>query len=369
METIVNPSRPTAIDCFAGAGGLSLGLTKAGFEIRTAFDSDAYAVETYSRNIGGHIRRAKVEELSGAELMATARLEEGTCSLVAGGPPCQGFSVQRRGADKDHRNDLVFQFLRIVLEIRPTIFLMENVSAIGGPRGRAYFDEFCSQADTAGYKVHARVLNSADYGVPQHRRRMLIVGEVADGREYFQFPEPTCTPAQYKTVRDAIADLPSPLSEEAQLFANHTRDNISDLNRLRISYVPPGGGREHIPVDLRLPCHAVSVEKAGHRNVYGRLTWNEPAGTITTKCNSFTRGKFAHPTEHRNITMREAARLQAFPDDFFFCGDKVAIAHQIGNAVPPPLAEILGTAIRHAIDARQRNDPTYYRPRQLCFNV
>jgi DNA (cytosine-5)-methyltransferase 1 len=369
MAAIVEQRRPTAIDCFAGAGGLSLGLVRAGFEIRAAFDWDADAVGTYRRNIAEHVNALDAETLSGSKLLMLAGLDKDSCSLVAGGPPCQGFSVQRRGSDEDGRNDLVLQFLRIVLEIQPTMFLMENVSAIGGPRGRAHFDEFCSKADSGGYRIHSQVLDAADYGVPQHRRRMLIVGEIADGREYFSFPAPTCEPTRYKTVHDAIGDLPSPESEEARLFANHTPDNISELNRIRISYVPQGGGREHIPPHLRLPCHAVSVEKTGHRNVYGRLAWNEPSGTITTKCNSFTRGKFAHPAENRNISMREAARLQGFPDDFIFCGDKVAVAHQIGNAVPPPLAEIIGTAIRYAIDARQRNEPAYCRPRQLYLDV
>ena len=369
MAVIVKQPSPTAIDCFAGAGGLSLGLARAGFEIRAAFDSDSDAAETYRQNIGQHIKVSHAENLSGKELLAFAGLNEGACSLVAGGPPCQGFSVQRRGNDKDGRNDLVLLFLNTVLEIQPTMFLMENVSAIRGRRGRSYFEEFCSKANSAGYRIHAQVLNAADYGVPQHRRRMFVVGEIADGRECFAFPEATHAPECYRTVFDAIGNLPSPHSEEASLFANHSPDNISELNRIRISYVPQGGGREHIPPDLRLPCHAVSVEKTGHRNVYGRLAWGAPAGTITTKCNSFTRGKFAHPIENRNITMREAARLQGFPDDFIFYGDKVAAAHQIGNAVPPPLAEIVAQSIRKALNARQSNESIHCRPRQLCLDV
>ena len=133
---------------------------------------------------------------------------------------------------------------------------------------------------------------------------------------------------------------------------NHQPDRISDLNRERISHVPEGGGRADIPYELRLPCHQVSVEVAGHRGVYGRLSWDQPAGTITTKCNSFTRGRFAHPVAHRNISMREAARIQSFPDDFVFEGSKVEVAHQIGNAVPPRLASELGKAIRSALLAK-----------------
>ena len=122
------------------------------------------------------------------------------------------------------------------------------------------------------------------------------------------------------------------------------------MNRKRISFVPEGGGRADIPMEYRLPCHRVDVEKAGHRAVYGRLRWSDVAATITTKCNSFTRGRFAHPTEDRNITMREAARLQSFPDTFHFVGNKVEVAHQIGNAVPPKLAQALCDSISDFLD-------------------
>ena len=204
------------------------------------------------------------------------------------------------------------------------------------------------------------VLDAADYGVPQHRRRLFIVGEHEDMCGGFEFPVPTHKPGSYATVRQAIGDLPSPIlhPELCHSFYNHQPDKISDLNRVRISYVPAGGGRADIPPELRLPCHRVSVDVAGHRNVYGRLEWNEPAGTITTKCNSFTLGKFAHPEENRNITMREAARLQSFPDDFVFEGSKVDVAHQVGNAVPPLLALQLGKALKSALapqsDANRR---------------
>src|SRR5437016_3117967 len=127
MADLSNLVRPVAIDCFAGAGGLSLGLIRSGLNVRAAFDSDADAVETYRHNISNHIHPLNAVGLSGATLLAIASLEKGTCSLVAGGPPCQGFSVQRRGAAEDLRNDMVFEFLRIVLEIQPTMFLMENV--------------------------------------------------------------------------------------------------------------------------------------------------------------------------------------------------------------------------------------------------
>lgn len=339
-------TRLTAIDTFAGAGGLSLGLAMAGFDVRCATDWDEDSVATHSKNLGGSALVADVTALSGAELLEIAAVD--SVDLLAGGPPCQGFSVQRRGAMHDDRNRLVFEYLRMVKEIRPRAFLMENVAAIGGPRGKHFLSTIKEEAEEAGYSVTSAVLDAADFGVPQHRRRLFLVG-VDDGRA-FTFPEPSHSPAQWVTVRQAFAGLPDPFlePEAAAEFPNHERDNISELNRLRISHVPEGGGREDIPEDLRLPCHRVSVDTAGHRGVYGRLWWDRPSGTITTKSNSFTRGRFAHPVANRNITMREAARLQGFPDSFVFVGDKVSVAHQVGNAVPPPLAEALGTALmRH----------------------
>jgi DNA (cytosine-5)-methyltransferase 1 len=342
----------SAIDCFAGAGGLAWGLQGAGFHLVAAFDSDRSAVATYRRNIGSHITECEVHAVTGTDLLITAGVRRGEITLVAGGPPCQGFSNQRRGHDVDPRNELIFEFLRLVREIFPKCFLMENVSSMG-TRGKTIFAEFIKKAHFAGYRTSWKILNAADFGVPQMRRRMFVIGLREDLPTAFTFPIPTHRPSDYVSVSMAIRNLPSPGSVAPLKIANHEQDNISDLNRVRISHVPQGGGREHIPKELQLPCHAAaSVERAGHRNVYGRLHWDRPSGTITTKCNSFTRGRFAHPAENRNITMREAARLQSFPDEFVFEGNKVDVAHQIGNAVPPALAKSLGLSIIAALEER-----------------
>jgi DNA (cytosine-5)-methyltransferase 1 len=339
--------RLTAIDCFAGAGGLSLGLRDAGFDVCAAFDADALAVDTYNGNLGNHALVAKAEDLSGDELLAMAGLSRGECSLVAGGPPCQGFSRQRRGSAKDERNELVHEFFRLVADIHPTFFLMENVAALGS-RGAPHLQRLREEARDAGYDVYTDVLDAVDFGVPQRRRRLFVVGVDAELGLRFEFPK-RLQSGRPRTVRDAIGDLPEPVRRgNPGYIANHDPDNMSELNRVRISHVPPGGGRDFIPAELRLPCHRADADQIGHRNVYGRLHWDEPAGRITTKCNSFTRGKFAHPEKHRNISMREAARLQSFPDWFAFQGDKVAVAHQVGNAVPPLLGEALGRSIAAA---------------------
>lgn len=344
----------TAIDCFSGAGGLSLGLQQAGFQVLAAFDNNRIATTTYSANLGDHILLADARSLQGDDLLAISGLKRGEVDLVAGGPPCQGFSIQRRGDANDPRNELIFEFLRLVGEIAPKAFLMENVSALAGPKNRHLLELFCETARVQGYFVDWKVVNAAEYGVPQARKRLIVVGRKLKGTTADVFRSEKCDTVQ--TVRDAIGGLPAPGPYEVCGMHNHEPDNISDLNRLRISHVPPGGGREDLPSNLQLPCHAVSVEKAGHRGVYGRLWWDRPATTITTKCNSFTRGRFAHPDQHRNITMREAARLQGFPDDFVFSGGKVDVAHQVGNAVPPPLiktvAENLKTELVHALSVK-----------------
>jgi DNA (cytosine-5)-methyltransferase 1 len=340
--TAHSKSRFTAVDAFCGAGGLSLGLVRAGFNVCYAFDNNPSFVETYRRNLGSHVHVASAEAVSAESIGLAAPI-----SLVAGGPPCQGFSVQRRGDRNDARNDLVFEFLRIVKELQPTLFLMENVAALKSPSNSSYFDRLVAGAKAVGYEVEAKILNAADFGVPQVRKRLFLLGTKCGATIRPTLPTGTVAKEQWRTVREAIGDLPPPGTLHGQFFPNHLPDNISALNRERISHVPPGGGRSDIPVHLRLPCHAVSVETAGHRGVYGRLPWDKPAGTITTKCNSFTRGRFAHPSEDRNISMREAARLQSFPDDFVFEGNKVDVAHQIGNAVPPTLAFAIA---RHLMD-------------------
>lgn len=361
---------PIAIDCFAGAGGLSLGLSQAGFAVRAAFDNSPMAVATYRENFGNHIFQCNAEDIKGEDLLHIAECKPGDCSLVAGGPPCQGFSRQRRGKVEDARNDLVFEFQRLVREIQPELFLMENVATLLGRKRDSVLDRFTFAAERDGYCVYTAVLDAADFGVPQRRKRAFIVGERLDRAPTFQFPTPTHAPDEWATVRGAIGDLPSPLLDPTRAagFPNHRADNISEVNRLRISYVPQGGGREYIPEDLRLPCHRVSVETAGHRQVFGRLHWDEPAATITTKCNSFTRGKFAHPAEDRNISMREAARLQSFPDDFEFVGGTVPVAHQIGNAVPPLLAFRLGEALFDSLRKRGAGEHSEF-ARQLALPV
>ena len=345
---------PTAIDLFAGAGGLSLGLRRAGFEVRAAADNDRFAVETYRKNLGDHVLQCDLSTVEPSALLELAHLASGECDLLAGGPPCQGFSVQRRGADDDPRNSLVLHYFRMVESIKPRFFLMENVSGLMSKRGKVFLDEVMRRAAKLGYHLHLKKLDAVEFGVPQSRVRVILVGEYIGHADSptFSFPAGTAGPA--RTVRDAIADLPTPPADGTShpLFANHAREaRLSALNLERLRHIPPGGGREDLPQYLQLPCHR---NNPGHRHldVYGRLSWDKPCGTITARFDSFTRGRFAHPEDHRSLTLREGARLQTFPDDFVFIGNREAGAKQIGNAVPPLLAMLLGRSILEAL--RQR---------------
>ncbi len=340
-------ARPIAVDAFCGAGGLSLGLSRAGFDVAIAFDTNVHALATYHRNFTHPALLEDVRVLKGKELLEQADRPGQSVTLLAGGPPCQGFSIQRRGDNADDRNDLILEYFRLVKELEPRFFLLENVPGLKNTRGRDYLRQLLEQARRAGYACQTKILNAADFGVPQVRKRLFVVGELTDGVPAFEFPDPRVVEKNWATVGDALKDLPSPPKDGSPQpeVANHQIARMSALNIRRIAHVPQGGGWEHLPEELRLPCHRPGAARIGHRYVYGRLHWNEPAGTITAKFDSFTRGKFAHPREDRTITLREGARLQTFPDDFVFQGPKEEIAAQIGNAVPPKLAETLGRAL------------------------
>lgn len=330
-----------AIDLFSGCGGLSLGLTRAGFRVLTAVDVWDTALKSYQRNLPHRTICADVSQF-GDELLRSHQVKvPEELDLVAGGPPCQGFSIQRIGADHDPRNSLVLQFARVVLELRPKAFLMENVTGLLGKRGKEVADAFRKTLTRGGYEITSTIINAADYGLPQLRRRVFIVGWRSPINGAFRFPLPTHDPSTYRTVMDVISDLPHAPARESANDPLHFKMRLSALNEKRLSMIPPGKGFESLPPELRVQCHRNGSAKIGHRNVYGRLAADRPAGTITARFDSFTRGMFAHPVENRNITLREGARLQTFPDSFEFIGTQEDIAAQIGNAVPPQLGEIL----------------------------
>jgi DNA (cytosine-5)-methyltransferase 1 len=334
----------TCIDSFCGAGGLALGLDRAGFDVLVSFDADPYAVETFRANIFDQCLNVKAEDLTGKRLFEEAGFN-GNLDLFAGGPPCQGFSKQKRGAHLgDERNKLVLEFARLVRETAPRFFLMENVDQLGQKRGREFVEQI--HKELSGYELYPQFYNSADYGLAQTRVRFVILGKSKKVKSAFRVPRPTVT--TWVTVGEALDGLPEPPDDygEHPQFPNHYRARVTPINIERFSHVPQGGGWSDIPDRLRLQCHRdVDRHSGGWPDVYGRLKIDGQAPTITGGFDSFTRGRYGHPLQNRPLTPREAARLQGFPDDFRFCGTRGDVRSQIGNAVPPPLAAAIGDSI------------------------
>lgn len=349
--------RYRAIDAFCGPGGLSLGLRKAGFDVVAAFDLNARAVETYCLNLPERAFMADASELRGAHVLRDVGLRVSELDLFAGGPPCQGFSKQKRGAHLgDKRNDLVSHYTRLVREMRPRWFLFENVAIFGQKRGREYLRQmFAALAD---YHLYPRFYNSADYGLAQTRERFLVIGRRSDQVHGFTPPRPTVQ--DWRTVGEVLAGLPEPPMDYSDhpKFPNHQRARVTQANIERFSHVPQGGGWGDIPNDLRLNCHKnANPRTGGWPDVYGRLEWNGQCPTITGGFDSFTRGRYGHPRRDRPLTPREAARLQGFPDSYVFVGTRADIRSQIGNAVPPPLAEAVGRSILSSLKAADGTGP------------
>lgn len=321
-----------------------MGLSWTGFHPVLALDSDAIACKTYNENLPSVARAVALADIEPGDI----RLKKGErLDLMCGGPPCQGFSMQRRGPREDSRNQLVVDYVRFGLRLRPRLLMIENVPGLLGERGRPQLRRVLPLLEDAGYEWNATVVDAADYGVPQRRLRAIIVAWDPQEAKPFQFPNPTSEGAE--TVRSAIGDLPEPPLDytEHSAFGNHIRVKMSQRNVERISFVPPGGGRLNIPEKLQLPCHRNGTHR--HLDVFGRMEWDAPAPTITAMFDNFTRGRFAHPSADRNITGREGARLQTFPDYFRFVGPKKDVARQIGNAVPPMLAAALGKSLRSCL--------------------
>lgn len=347
------------VDLFSGAGGLSLGFKQAGFHPALAIDFDPYACASYAANLGDHVRQQDLSKADPSEVADLVLSEVGAVDVVAGGPPCQGWSIQRRGEAADARNDLTLQFAAIATAIRPKAIVMENVPTIFGTRGQKHLASVERTITEAGYRVFKRVLDAAHFGVPQSRRRAVLVAIHADSGGQYEFPKPTHTPDSFRTVRQAIGDLPSPPADGSEHpdYPNHRMVLVSKVNLERIKHVPEGGGRLDVPEHLQLPCHK-NANGHRHLDVFGRLWWDRPSGTITAMFDNFTRGRFGHPAEHRNITAREGARLQSFPDEFVFIGPKKDVARQIGNAVAPAMAHAIAYSLRSALDqgAVRRNN-------------
>lgn len=335
----------TLLDLFAGAGGLSLGLKWAGFQSTAAVENNSAAADTYDANFGSHIARdaagepLRVEEIDFAEYM-------GKIDLLAGGPPCQGFSLLGTRVEDDPRNRLWREYMRAVEVIRPRAFVMENVPPIlRSEEGRATV----LRAEELGYDVAAGVLSADAFGVPQKRKRAFFIG-VLNGIAALPVPE---LPHSTRDVRWALSGLP--LKPDGRNW--HIGRNPTEKSLERYKVIPEGGNRFDLMAkrpDITPPCWL--KKKSGSTDVFGRLWWDRPAVTIRTEFYKPEKGRYLHPSEHRPITHREAARLQSFPDDFVFKGSKIDVAMQIGNAVPPVLAYQIGLHLAQALHGWKEAD-------------
>ena len=339
--------RLSVVDLFCGSGGASLGFQQAGCKIVGAVDLDPNACSTYERNIGFKPICGNLRTITGSKIREEFGLNKGDVDVVVGCPPCQSFSSLRRttkGDRADSRDDLVMVFAKRVAELQPRIVIFENVSGIAHGRGEVILESFNLRMKRLNYEGESRVLNAADYGVPQFRKRLIaIFARKDDGIEGApSFPRQTHYNPRlarerdleaWRTVRDAIGDLlPLNVGETAPHPPNHTASVHTPKVLKMIQNIPlDGGSRTSLPAELRLKCHR---NLDGAQNVYGRMSWSKPGPTITTRCNVPACGRFIHPEQDRAITPREAARIQSFPDSFVFDGPLRDVTLHIGNAMP-----------------------------------
>lgn len=332
-----------SIDLFSGCGGLSEGMVRAGFVAKVAIEIDEYAVLAYRMNhsatkvIVKDIRNVSADEIN--EVLNGEPLH-----LLAGCPPCQGFSSVRRLNRKqnirDERNDLILEYLRLVKDMNPLTIMMENVP---GLINYYLFKDVVKELDKLGYNPKVKIVNVKNYGVPQSRKRLIMVGsllgeiDIAGGIE------------KKVTVKDAIGKL-EPIQETKdslhKITANHTPEVIK-----RIRLTPKNGGSwKDLPENYILKCH--KKENVGFNDIYGRLRWNDYSSTITGGCLNPSKGRFLHPEEDRVITAREAALLQSFPKRYKFPVNipKASLALLIGNALPPKFGYIQSQNIKKHLD-------------------
>jgi DNA (cytosine-5)-methyltransferase 1 len=334
----------TAIDLFCGAGGLTEGLSQAGFTVIGAVDVAPLANEAYKINHPDTVLWERdIRRLSPEAMMTQLGLAPGQLDLLAGCPPCQGFSTMRthrRGTNvEDRRNGLVAQFARFAEALRPKALMMENVPALQGDRR---FKLVLNRLVRLGYELNHAVLDAADYGVPQRRRRLVLLG--CQGVRVPFAPAASAS----STVRDALASLPRPNRSPDPLH-NHGERRSKEIRQLIRDIPRDGGSRADLGPARQLDCH---TRLDGWTDVYGRMAWDELAPTITGGCINPSKGRFLHPEQDRAITLREAALLQSFPPEYRFplTHGKYRAADLIGNALPPSFvarhAEQLAFAIR-----------------------
>lgn len=361
----------TCVDLFAGAGGLSEGFKMAGFNILAANDFDEFCAKTYIANHPETVFiEGPIEQILPQDILEKINLNIGELDCLIGGPPCQAFSVynHQRGLH-DERSGLFREYLRIVEGLMPKYVVMENVPGMTSVENGQAIKEIESGLSKLGYQIEHKILKAEEYGVPQERRRIIFIGTRMN--QIIIWPVPTHVGKKsFVTVWDAIGDLPvlkngegeeiqdytqAPFSdyqiwirENSTKVFNHTAPVLSSINLERLRYIPQGGSWRDIPFDL-LPSGMKQARRSDHTKRYGRLHPKGLACTILTKCDPHW-GAFFHPTQDRALSVREAARLQSFPDRIQFLGPKAEQYRQVGNAVPPLLSFAIAKSIYQSLN-------------------
>jgi DNA (cytosine-5)-methyltransferase 1 len=353
------------IDLFCGAGGLSCGLKNAGFNIKLGIDIDKNAIITYRNNFKKAIvLQDDIKNISGSMLLKKTKIKEESNFLLAGCPPCQGFSnIGKRDAN-DLKNQLVFEYTRLIIETKPAFILMENVPGMSRGVGKEIFKKVVEHL-TKEYHLQYDTLNAANYGVAQLRKRLVLHGirndvydklykvyprkldNILPVQTNYEYVENNSGKKRWISVGDVLKDIPpikAGQSYEDEKIHNHVARKLSDINLRRLDYIRKhGGSRNCLSKELMLECH--KKKRISYSDTYGVMNINRPSPTLTSGCTSVTKGRFGHPTQNRGISVREAARLQSFDDNFVFYGGIDSMSLQIGNAVPPKLAEASGKKI------------------------
>lgn len=345
--------RYTLIDLFAGCGGMSRGFRDSGrFQSIFAVEADRDAAATYRENFGNHMAETQIEDVASFP----------SADVVIGGPPCQGFSALNRNAVGFERRGLWRQYLRALEQAQPTVFVMENVPEL---LRAAEYVEFKRRAERLGFRVEGQVLNAANYGVPQRRRRAIVIGTSSESipwpsTTHAERPEANGSEERWVSFREAVEGLPlRPNGKDWHRPRNPRPESVR-----RYQAVPrDGGDRFAMQRNLdraglgELVPRCWREKPTGTTDVFGRLWWDKPALTIRTEFFKPEKGRYLHPSAHRPITIREAARCMSFPDDFVFPEDQAmtSVARQIGNAVPPLLAQRIAEALSAALDTRSSN--------------
>lgn len=360
-------SRSTVIDLFCGAGGLSEGFRQAGYRILLGSDVDPIFGETFSQSHAGATFVARpIQSLSSSEILTTTGLSKGQLDVLVGGPPCQGYSVYNHGrGEHDPRAGLFREYLRIVRDLAPKWLVMENVTGLLSISDGQLIKTIVDEISNLGYAVEWRILRAEDYGVPQERRRVVFVANRIGAPIHFPKIEYGEGLKPFTTIWDAIGDLPNlavgngteyPIAAKTDYqfrmrqgnpdLSNHYGPKLGKSNQERIRHIPQGGSWRDIPFEL-LPEGMKRAKRSDHTKRYGRPRLTDLSCTILTKCDIHW-GAYIHPIENRAFTVREAARLQSFPDKFIFFGSMTEQFVQIGNAVPPMMAHAIANGITAA---------------------